>query len=51
MGKKETDTAPAMEYQEWQDKKGDVHQVPKGIDPGWDYNVGQGDNILKGAES
>ncbi|MDH5524452.1 MAG: hypothetical protein OEY01_10740 [Desulfobulbaceae bacterium] len=29
------------ETYEWIDKRtGEVHQVPKGIDPGWDYNPG-----------
>jgi hypothetical protein len=34
--------APEIEHYEWTDKTtGKVHQVPKGIDPGWDYNVGE----------
>lgn len=34
--------APPIEYYDWVDKKtGEVHRVPKGIDPGWDYNPGQ----------
>lgn len=42
MGKDGPDTAPETEYYEWTDKNtGEVHQVPKGIDPNWDYNVGQ----------
>jgi uncharacterized protein with gpF-like domain len=49
MGKKGPDTAPAIEHREWKDSKGKKHKVPVGIDPGWDYNVGQGDNFLKGA--
>jgi len=49
MGKQAPDTAPEIEYREWEDSKGNKHQVPVGIDPGWDYNVGQGDNFLKGA--
>jgi len=33
--------APVIEYRDWENKRtGDVHQVPIGIDPGWDYNVG-----------
>jgi len=35
-------TAPEIEYYDWTDKAtGKAHQVPKGIDPGWDYNVGK----------
>jgi len=34
-------TAPAIKYYEWTNKKtGEIHQVPEGIDPGWDYHVG-----------
>lgn len=47
MGRTGPDTAPAMNYREWTDRDGKVHQVPQGIDPGWDYNVGQGNNILR----
>lgn len=50
MGKKGPDAAPKIEYLEWEDRKGNIHQVAKGIDPGWDYNVGQGNNIMKGAD-
>ncbi len=50
MGKQDPDKAPAIEYREWEDRKGNKHQVPMGIDPGWDYNVGQGNNIMKGAD-
>jgi hypothetical protein len=33
--------APEAEHYDWTNKKtGEVHQVPVGIDPGWDYNVG-----------
>lgn len=49
MGRKGPNTAPKTEYYEWKDRTGKVHKIPQGIDPGWDYNVGQGDNILKGA--
>ena len=36
-----TDQAPEIEYKEWVNKRtGEVHKVPKGIDPGWDYNPG-----------
>ncbi|MDF1592599.1 MAG: phage minor head protein [Desulfobacterales bacterium] len=35
-------TAPKTEHYEWTDKAtGKVHSIPKGIDPGWDYNVGK----------
>ncbi|WP_218997443.1 PBECR2 nuclease fold domain-containing protein [Shewanella algae] len=35
-------TAPEDGIREWLDKTtGEVHQVPKGIDPGFDYNVGE----------
>lgn len=34
-------TAPKAEHYEWTNKKtGEVHQLPKGIDPGFDYNPG-----------
>jgi len=34
-------TEPEIEYYDYEDKVRDrVIQVPKGIDPGWDYNVG-----------
>lgn len=34
-------TAPEIEYYDYHDKTRDrVIQVPRGIDPGWDYNVG-----------
>ena len=33
--------APDLGTYEWMDKAGIVHTLPKGIDPGWDYNVGQ----------
>jgi len=50
LGKKTPDKAPKIKYREWTDKKGKTHQVPEGIDPGWDYNVGQGKNIMKGVD-
>lgn len=40
MGKAGPDASPEIEYREWEDKNGKPHQVPVGIDPGWDYNVG-----------
>jgi len=34
--------APKIEYREWINRRtGEVLQVPKGIDPGWDHNPGQ----------
>ena len=34
--------APKTERYEWLDKDtGKTHMIPKGIDPGWDYNVGK----------
>lgn len=34
--------APKIERYEWLDKDtGKIHRIPKGIDPGWDYNVGK----------
>jgi hypothetical protein len=42
MGKDGPDQAPADLFYEWKDRKtGEVFTVPKGIDPGWDYNVGE----------
>ena len=41
MGKSGPDKAPPIEYRPWTDKvTGVVHQVPIGIDPGWDYSPG-----------
>ncbi len=41
VGKSGPDAAPPMQYRPWRDKvTGQVHQVPIGIDPGWDYNPG-----------
>ncbi len=35
-------TAPEIKTREWVDKAtGKKHQVPVGIDPGWDYSVGE----------
>lgn len=40
-GKSGPDAAPNNGTYEWTDKRtGEVHRVPNGIDPGWDYNVG-----------
>ncbi|MBW1666853.1 MAG: hypothetical protein JRJ66_02140 [Deltaproteobacteria bacterium] len=34
--------APRKEYYEWTNKDtGEIYRVPKGIDPGWDYNPGE----------
>lgn len=41
-GKSGPDTAPPTEYRPWRNPHtGAVHQVPVGIDPGFDYNPGQ----------
>lgn len=38
-------TAPPIQTQEWINKRtGEVHKVPKGIDPGWAYNPGASRN-------
>ncbi len=42
MGKSGPDTAPPITYRTWVDKNtGQHHQVPDGIDPGFDYNPGK----------
>ena len=41
MGKTGPDTAPDNGTYEWTDKQGHTHTIPNGIDPGWDYNVGE----------
>ncbi len=34
--------APKPEHYKWQSKEtGKIHKISKGIDPGWDYNVGE----------
>ena len=34
--------APKIKRYEWVDKAtGEIHKIPKGIDPGWDYHVGR----------
>lgn len=34
--------APPIEWVDWTDKKtGVTRRIPRGIDPGWDYNVGE----------
>lgn len=40
-GKSGPDRAPHDGTYQWTDKQGRTHTIPKGIDPGWDYNVGQ----------
>ena len=36
-----TEAPKAKEY-EWVDKAtGEIHKIPEGIDPGWDYNPGK----------
>jgi len=41
-GRSGPDHAPASTYRPWTDQRtGQVHMVPNGIDPGWDYNVGK----------
>lgn len=42
MGKSGPDTAPLIEMKEYTNRKtGEVMRVPDGIDPGFDYNVGE----------
>ncbi|MGH8326616.1 MAG: phage minor head protein, partial [Steroidobacteraceae bacterium] len=42
MGKSVPDTAPALDAVPWRNPHtGTVHMVPKGIDPGFDYNPGK----------
>ena len=40
MGKTAPDKAPPAETVPWRDSRGNVHQVPKGIDPGFAYSPG-----------
>lgn len=43
LGKSGPDEAPNDGTYEWTDKRsGEVHVLPRGIDPGWAYNVGEG---------
>lgn len=35
------ETAPKKETWNWEDEAGVMHKIPKGIDPGWDYHVGE----------
>jgi hypothetical protein len=42
LGKAGPDTAPDDGTYTWTDKRtGEVREIPKGIDPGWGYNVGE----------
>ncbi len=41
MGKSTPDTAPDDGTYQWTDKQGKTHTIPNGIDPGFDYNVGE----------
>lgn len=42
MGKSGPEAAPDNGTYEWIDKKtGEIHTIPNGIDPGWDYSVGE----------
>lgn len=41
MGKDGPDTAPDDGTYTWTDKAGRTHTIPNGIDPGWDYHVGE----------
>jgi hypothetical protein len=42
MGKSGPDEAPPIEYVQWRNPHtGEMHLVPQGISPGFDYNVGQ----------
>lgn len=42
MGKRGPDTAPARQTREWIDPKtGEIHNVPVGVDPGFDWNPGK----------
>ncbi|MBF0632677.1 MAG: hypothetical protein HQL89_17075 [Magnetococcales bacterium] len=40
MGKIGPDKAPDVTYYDWTDRSGNIHQIPTGIDPGWDYAPG-----------
>ena len=33
--------APEIQMADWKDRNGAIHQIPAGIDPGWDYNPGK----------
>lgn len=41
LGKDGPDEAPPIETRDWTNPRtGEIEQVPKGVDPGWDYNPG-----------
>jgi SPP1 gp7 family putative phage head morphogenesis protein len=43
LGKTKPDKAPPVRRREWVNKRtGEVMQIPEGIDPGFDYNPGEG---------
>lgn len=43
--------APQLPTREWVNKRtGEVHQVPLGCDPGWDYNPGMQSRLAKNLE-
>lgn len=51
MGKDGPDEAPPLGTKEWRNPKtGEVHQVPVGIDPGFDYNPGKAWKAGRAAE-
>lgn len=37
--------APDDGVYEWKDRAGNIHKIPTGIDPGWDYNVGKASEL------
>jgi hypothetical protein len=41
LGKDGPDPAPNDGTYEWVDRNGVVHELPRGVDPGWDYHVGK----------
>jgi len=41
LGKSGPDEAPDDGSYTWTDQAGNTHTIPKGIDPGWAYNVGE----------
>lgn len=52
MGKSGPDKAPDGGTYSWTDRKtGEAFDVPVGIDPGWDYNVGKAQGSLAAAQS
>ncbi|MBF0415802.1 MAG: hypothetical protein HQL79_08555 [Magnetococcales bacterium] len=40
MNKSDPDPSPKVDYYDWTDRNGETHQIPLGIDPGWDYVPG-----------